>query len=713
MANTQGQYTEQELRDVWKLERPEDARLIAPALRKLYDPATSQRYHEVWIHVLFDATKAAAAASTGLRVNAPNLSAGVIPRGGYNAFYDKCLDNGLLEALMRHSDLHSPKTRRTRALAMQMWDNSIMLSGTLAKVGQAHRDLVHLCKDVLVRSFQSELAAQRLQTPKYIKSWCGGPWIQDLDPEEIAELSMACLDYAHNGEESIIKDLRAGELYENVAEVATYLGMFINSHSKPAPQQISDELPLVWSLSRDQALYAVMDLLNRRKVWHQRRDCLKLVENHDTLFEQLLIIISHFERPWYHPFANADATALKLLVFLLKTPHVWLGELSDRYFNSPNAPIPPEGITQSIKSEWQAHVELMRLFVQERTWKTALLRKWDRLERDGLEHIISKLRDRQRDTPLVFPSIGSLLNDIYSERGISRIAILRILTNLTYGPNLNEPLVPTNTLFSLLSLAYSASQKIPSKDKAQLSHRHAEGTVGRKDYYLRMERTSVIESSYHPRQPIPGAIVSFWVQSESITGPTLLVRLLRRIYQTYPDIANWMSMPPNTVSNDQLGRIQQITSPEVVRIVVNNIVTKRIPGEKAELAMILRNGSTGRRLSEGSPEDVCRGGYLAVAELALDVTRLYNESPESVRSTWSSLVIPAQKEAIACIGNVSVMASHISDWDTAWWFAKCALDELEGVNEAAAKASDWNPEDMKKKNRERIEKAEEKLALVT
>ncbi|KIJ41197.1 hypothetical protein M422DRAFT_48686 [Sphaerobolus stellatus SS14] len=118
-----------------------------------------------------------------------------------------------------------------------------------------------------------------------------------------------------------------------------------------------------------------MDLLNRRNVCRQRRDYLKLIESYKDLFEQLIIIVNHFERSWYHPFANADARALKSLVFLLKAPHVWLGELSNRYFNSPNAPIPPEGTTQNIKSEWQAHV-------------TALLRKWDKLEREGLENIL-------------------------------------------------------------------------------------------------------------------------------------------------------------------------------------------------------------------------------------------------------------------------------------------------------------------------------------
>jgi len=448
------------------------------------------------------------------------------------------------------------------------------------------------------------------------------------------------------------------------------------------------ELPYIWSQGRDDVLISILRLLSSRNVATSRKDCLELVMHFPEIFDELLIIITHIDRSSYHPETIADAVALKILMFLLQCPRAWLPE-----FSYTRLPVPetrfPSGITsenEEIKTEWTASVKLWKMFIQTPTWESNFLRKWNKIEQENILEIIvyvtlivpcplevdvlcsSKLRRRREESLIEFEPLSIALAKIIEERGRMRICILRILFNLTYGEDIEHPLLSTNSLFPFLIIAYSASQKIPGERKAALSGRHAEGP-GRRIAYLRQERLSEIILTSAPNVPNATPIVCLRVLAENITGPLLLLRLLQRIYETYgPDIASCDSLPPNTLPHDHLGRIHQITSNVIAILVLRNVVGRRI---------ICERDSVLAELQAASPPsaDILSGSLLYLAELALQVIRLH-ECSGSQGQEWTGIYFSALEEFVSLFKFITLIMAESKDWSRLWWFGEQTLHIL-------------------------------------
>lgn len=281
------------------------------------------------------------------------------------------------------------------------------------------------------------------------------------------------------------------------------------------------------------------------------------------------------------------------------------------------------------------------------------------------------------------------------------------MINLTYADAANEPLLPTSTLFSFLTLAYSACGKVPSPAAAARSQRHAVATSGKLGNLLRKERLSRTILQMPPESARAPTVTTIYIPPEHALGPILLLRLLRRIGATYgKDIIYWTSLPENTLPNDHLGRVQQIASEEVLNIILLNSVRKRIPHHKAEGTNFFKSELSQIQLIS---QDVARREYLTAAELALAVTMFF-QGAGPVKAEWRDLIPIAQRDLVSCLGNISFMSSKLDEWHWAWWYAKHALDCLEKVNLSEAKLVAWDPETMRKKNQDRLAQAQRLLA---
>jgi len=153
---------------------------------------------------------------------------------------------------------------------------------------------------------------------------------------------------------------------------------------------IAEELPNTSSMSRDIAVDMVRDLLMNRNLATQQRDYFEIISHRREIFDKLLIIVHHFEPPPYHPIARAAASACQALGHLVAGPHPWFPELSNICFSGDKVQSPPG--TPANDAEFQAELrassKLMKLFLQQKHWKDALLRRWNRLENEKLEDLI-------------------------------------------------------------------------------------------------------------------------------------------------------------------------------------------------------------------------------------------------------------------------------------------------------------------------------------
>ncbi|KIJ41192.1 hypothetical protein M422DRAFT_255696 [Sphaerobolus stellatus SS14] len=699
MATSTSEYSEETLKDVWQLERPEDELLIAPALKKLYDKTTSQEYLEDWTSVIY--TTARSVRISKQYPAAPDETPENIESAASDLhFFDLCLDNGLIQALLKLMLLKSETAERVKPWVAQAWFQVFTLADEYEKIVKIHEDLVHLCKDAVLQLFNSEIASLRLYTPGIVLLWVDCSWIRGLSNGGVAELCKACLDYVHAGDQDLLKEIRSNELSEYFEIIMQRLPTKLDPSEIPL-DEAEAKLPFLWSQSQETAIMAVVRLIASRDLYTQKRDTLKIVQLYPRIFDQLLIIIGHFERPHYRPQSDADGCALKLLCLLLKAPYSWVTELSyEAFYGDPQWILPmADGGKEDLKAEWEASVKLLKMFIQQRNWKAIFLRKWNKLEQEIFEETVSKLKRTESEALLIVGTLKELLLHAHIVRGSCRSAILRILIDLTYGSSLEEAFLPTNLLLAFLPLAYSASQKVPSEERSRDPEKLPKDILGDPRDYLRQERMTGVVSSF----PSGGEIASIWGAPEYTLGPVLLFRLIRRIFQTYgSDMFSWTSLPPNTLPKDQLGQIQQILSHSVLQLILRNTVTKRIPISKDSATSEFK-----KKQFEDS-EDNLRGLYLAAAELALQVNQLYQELGRE--EDWKEFFLATQKDFVVSLSNASLMCRRLKDWYYSWWFSKATIEVAKKISAGPdAKVIGWDPQALLQKNQDRLLDAEKRL----
>lgn len=145
-----------------------------------------------------------------------------------------------------------------------------------------------------------------------------------------------------------------------------------------------------WSVSRDDALEAVIRLLASRENARQRRDCLEILQIAPGIFDNLLVFVGYYIRPAFHQEAGSDATACTILAFLLSTPNAWLPEFSENSscLSDSQFPLAKSSGNNVLRVEWEASLAIMKLFVRGSRWKANLLRKWNRTEQESFKDIL-------------------------------------------------------------------------------------------------------------------------------------------------------------------------------------------------------------------------------------------------------------------------------------------------------------------------------------
>ncbi|KAF8501951.1 hypothetical protein BU17DRAFT_71926 [Hysterangium stoloniferum] len=397
-------------------------------------------------------------------------------------------------------------------------------------------------------------------------------------------------------------------------------------------------------------------------MFNMQQKCLEIIKARPRILHQLLSIIDSVTREKSDAGYSADALACQILVFFLNGPSMWILELGETDYLSSDYDFPP-GKTKDndeILLEWAAVKSIHKYFIHLQDWKYILLKKWNELQSETHEDIV-------------------------------KCSILRILVNLTY-----ECELPTSLWFSFLTLAYEAAQKVPSE--ATVRRSKSLPSLAQIDVLIRRERMVTIE-----RHPL---CLSLVVASQYTLGPLLLLRIVHCIYKTYgTDITSWKTLPDNTLPHDHLQRVQQIASGEVLGPLMRNIILHRIPYVKKEgtrrFEQIFSSNS-------GLPEEFARSSYWFAAELAMAV-KVFEQDAGSDKEEWAHLVPKAEKELVACFGNISLMSSKLGEYYLSWRYANLAVTACNKIDPAEAEWEGWNLSALKEKNIARRSDAATKL----
>ncbi|KIJ35492.1 hypothetical protein M422DRAFT_262276, partial [Sphaerobolus stellatus SS14] len=316
------------------------------------------------------------------------------------------------------------------------------------------------------------------------------------------------------------------------------------------------------------------------------------------------------------------------------------------------------------------------------------------------------LADEYEKVMKILEDLVHLCKDVLLNSFNSEIACLRLFASdiklvLTMYMPMNKICLKKIRLNELSGYFDIIMQRLPNKiDPSQVPLNEAAKKI-----------TFLVESKPSDRDHgLTGIIMDFpptsslpimWCAPEYTLGPILLLRLIRRVYQTYgSDMFSWTSLPPNTLPKEQLGQIQQILSPSVLQL-LRNTVTKRI--------LISKNTTTNSFKSNQICEDSedLRGLYLAAAELALQVVQLYQDLGHG---DSEELFLATQKDFVTSLSNVSLMCRRSTDWYYSWWFAKATNEAVKRIYaDIDTKDIGWDPQAILQKNQDRLLDAERRL----
>lgn len=131
-------YTEQQLHKIWM--KPGYEALLHSGLAKLNEPGISETYLNEWIDILLHAAYVTDTGKEG------SLAPGD-PVGGLATFLDRCLMNGVVEALLLV--IIDSRVEIIRFKAMLTWHHLLNMVDRHPQVIEAHANVQHLCMEVL------------------------------------------------------------------------------------------------------------------------------------------------------------------------------------------------------------------------------------------------------------------------------------------------------------------------------------------------------------------------------------------------------------------------------------------------------------------------------------------------------------------------------------------------------------------------------------
>ncbi|KAG8919747.1 hypothetical protein FRC02_001413, partial [Tulasnella sp. 418] len=511
--------------------------------------------------------------------------------------------------------------------------------------------------------------------------------VEELTMGEIKELLVACTAYAIRDHQHILDDLKRPENQYMHNSIRYSEGTGKGGYDEPRTLGKTLQIAPVWfSNNQDESLMVCIDALCRRR--HvTRQECLEMIQQSPKIIDNLLHIMSREASAGVQEQA-CDGAAAVILCFLMMLPQYYAisgeidaeKELEDAMHCNKILFQHPRSLQMLIRARNKAAaVDPVAIAVKTRQQWSA------RGDEDMLHHALPKLS----------PNTGRL-----------GICTLRILNNFTLIPD-----APAPVFIALLPIAYTACARAPTESDIASSASRGPGPRYTDEYL--MQQRQLYEVRLRPAEqssaydPLLDRIQLF-VAPETIVGPTLLFRLLRKLAATgytLERLRELKRIPPNTPDIDEtptaLVHIHQIVEARTIGKLIRMSVHRRV----------LRRREMGNKLLSTKP-DVARVIYMSAAQLAQAVAYFGTDVPniiaEGVKENLNS-IRTAYQEMVLCLGNACEAYIRMKCWGMAAAMAEHVVETCNHFPPEEAASIGWDIKSSREKNARRLETAKKEL----
>ncbi|KAF7979079.1 hypothetical protein HWV62_43581 [Athelia sp. TMB] len=586
---------------------------------------------------------------------------------GFDGFQRRCLDAGLVVTMLKITQNQRPDPRCSIA-AYHALDGLMELiqRGTLAeRRGLRDQLLAGGVLEVCFTKLADPLCLHRSLAVKTLRALATSGFLgEKLSPAQASEIIVAMARYTLAGPEAFVSEMRA--------ETTTWQSaMFMGSKGIPTSRS-AKYVPRYYAMSQESAMWTAHGLLCRDPP-PKKSFCLEIVQKNPEIFDLLLQCAALPRSPWY-PETEADSIASEVFCCLFQCPLDVVPGITTSYEDAT--------MKAEAAAEWQAMVQIIRIFVSRPGWVEALVAVGAKVNNEKVD-TIRLMFDQVKRKYLAqeLPDTEIFLQS-FRHRGTLRIAILRVIATMSYAAEACK--IDDASLVSLLRMAYLCSAKIVPFNEINANDLAAQ--------YAWLERTQEIYRSpmYIDEADFGVSIIEAPLQSspESIIGPTALIRLLTLLTQrgALPIVA----LPLGTSPSTSLSHAVQITSAPIVRQCVA-LARKRLPARRAE-------GK--KRWTKEREADYACAAHTGAAELAAALC-VFDAATEG---TYAGEMSGVHEELVRCLGEAAQMALEMGYWRKALNLAGCAVADGASLG-GALNAS------LRSKNLQRVEAAKSKLNL--
>ncbi|KAF7979073.1 hypothetical protein HWV62_43569 [Athelia sp. TMB] len=588
---------------------------------------------------------------------------------GFSGFQRSCLNEGLVATMLTITQNQRPDSRCSIA-AYQALDGlmALMHRGTLAERRGLRDELFRGgVLEVCLAKLADPLCLHRSLAVMTLRALAGSGFLgEKLSPAQTSAVVVAMARYTLAGPEACVAEMRA--------ETTTWQSaMFMGSKGIPASRS-TKYVPRYYAMSQENAMWAVHGLLCRDPP-PKKSFCLEIVQENPEVFDLLLQCAALPRPPWY-PESEADSTASEVLCCLLQCPLDIIPGTTASYEDA--------AMKAEAAAEWQAMVELVRVFVSRPGWVEAIIAVWAKVDNEKVDTITPMFAQVKEKYLAQEPPNRKTFLETFGHRGLLRISIFRIIATISYAAEDCE--IGDASLVSLLRIAYLGSTIIVPRNETDPKDLVAK--------YTWLERTQEIYRSpmYTTEADFGVNIIEAPVQlsPESILGPTALIRVLTVLAQrgALPIVA----LPSGTSPSTLLSHTEQITSAPAVRQCIA-VARMRVPARRAVGA---------ERWTKDREADYACAAYTGAAELAAALCAF----DAATGGEYAGEMSGVREELVLCLGEAAQMALEMDHWRKALNLAGCAVSAGEG-----ASSGEVLDAGLKSKNLQRVEAAKSELNL--
>ncbi|KAH7925032.1 hypothetical protein BV22DRAFT_1089743 [Leucogyrophana mollusca] len=551
---------------------------------------------------------------------------------GLTRFGRKCVDAGMVKAMLNIAadSSYSSDVPKERYMGQYNALESLaylMQCGDLNQRGELLDEMLkHDVIDICLRKLDHPLCVHRQQSINLLRVLSSESFLgQKISAEVAASIITAMCKFTLEGPRVFIDGL--------FASATTWQSrMFMGSDQYPA-SRAGRYVPRYYAMAQESALWAVHGLLCTSPP-PPRKFCLDIIKDKPEIVD-MLFDCTIIARPAWYPETQVDSIACEILALLFQPPlHIVPGVSS-------NVERDPEF------HEWKQ--SLGKLTSRE-GWDVRIIQAWNKLRNEDIAGVRRLFSRVEQDYFAFEPPNKESFRSIFGYRGTSRIALLRLIANISHvAESLSNAQIE-----SFLWIAYEASRKVKNINEC-----HNES-----DMFSVIERSEeVFRSPMYTVSSNTTVDAPEQIAEERVLGPTALARLLAVLAQRNR-LGKLQSLkkPTDGLSpSTSLDQVQQIIHPDAIKRFL-----------KIALQRVKARMETGRKRDD---TDHARAAYTSAAELAAALVAL----DTFTQGQYNGEVKGARKELVLALGSASEMALRSKKFHKALSFAMGAVTIADGI----------------------------------